>query len=171
MNLVELNNNSKLEKRLNTDKNTIHSYLPLYDNLLRPIKNTATNILEVGVRFGGSIQLWHDYFPRAMIYGCDIQDEIQIPELKTNSRVLLKLDGNAYTKDYVERNFGNKKFDFLIDDGPHTLESQEKFIELYSSLLNKNGILIIEDVQDLTNLFYLKKKHLNILNNILRHII
>ena len=50
------------------------------------------------------------------------------------------------------------KFDFLIDDGPHSLISQEKFVELYSPLLNENGILIIEDVQDISWLENLKNK-------------
>ena len=65
---------------------------------------------------------------------------------------------NAYTKEYVQKNFENKKFDFLIYDGPHSLESQEKFIELYSPLLSENGILIIEDVQHINWLEKLKNK-------------
>lgn len=35
----------------------------------------------------------------------------------------------------------------MLDDGPHTLQSQKDFIKLYSHLLSDNGILIIEDVQ------------------------
>jgi len=38
------------------------------------------------------------------------------------------------------------------------LASQEKFIELYSPLLSDNGILIIEDVQDINWLENLKNK-------------
>jgi O-antigen biosynthesis protein len=153
MKLVEINTHG-------SDKNSLHSYLPLYDILLKPIKDTATNILELGVASGGSINLWYNYFTKAIIYGCDITDSMfeNMQELKTNNRVLLKLDTNAYTKEYVQKNFGNKKFDFLLDDGPHSLESQEKFIELYSPLLSENGILIIEDVQDITWLENLKNK-------------
>ena len=81
-----------------------------------------------------------------------------IQELKKNNRVLLKLDENAYTKKYVKKNFGHKKFDLLIDDEPHTLRSQVKFIELYSPLLSENGILIIEDVQNIKHLENLKNK-------------
>jgi hypothetical protein len=40
----------------------------------------------------------------------------------------------------------NKRFDVMIDDGPHTLESMLKFIRLYSKLMTDNGILIIEDI-------------------------
>ena len=38
------------------------------------------------------------------------------------------------------------KFDFILDDGPHTLESIKKFIQLYSKVITNDGILFIEDV-------------------------
>jgi|TARA_R110002110_G_C13405343_1_gene713116 8-demethyl-8-alpha-L-rhamnosyltetracenomycin-C 2'-O-methyltransferase len=151
MTLVKLNNR-------HTDKNTRHSYLPLYDTLLNSIKDTANSVLEIGVNTGGSIKLWHDYFTKASIYGCDILDKIKIPELKTNDRVFLHLDENAYTKEYVQRKFKNKKFDFILDDGVHRVESQMNFIELYSPLLSENGILIIEDIKSLEWLDELKNK-------------
>ena len=53
------------------------------------------------------------------------------------------MNDDAYTETFIQEKFKNKKFDFLLDDGPYTLESQEKFIELYSPLLSENGILII----------------------------
>ena len=70
MSLVELNNDF-------TDKNTTHSYLPLYDKLLKTLKNTAKNVLEVGIgdfetKNGGSLLLWSNYFTNATIYGIDI---------------------------------------------------------------------------------------------------
>ena len=65
---------------------------------------------------------------------------------------------DIYHLEYVQKNFENKKFDFLLDDGPHTLGSQGKFIELYSPLLSENGILIIEDVKYINWLNYLINK-------------
>ena len=59
--LEEIVDNSK------TDKNTLHSYLPLYQELLKGKKETAKNILEVGISQGGSIKLWHDYFTNAIL--------------------------------------------------------------------------------------------------------
>ena len=38
--------------------------------------------------------------------------------------------------------------DFAIDDGPHSLASQQRFLELYLPLLNDGGIAVIEDIQD-----------------------
>ena len=55
-----------------TDKNTVHSYLPLYQNLLINKKETAKNVLEVGIYLGGSIKLWSDFFINANVYGLDI---------------------------------------------------------------------------------------------------
>jgi hypothetical protein len=42
----------------------------------------------------------------------------------------------------------NIRCDFLLDDGPHTLESMKQFITLYTQIMTQDGILIIEDVQD-----------------------
>ena len=54
-----------------TDKNTAHSYLPLYQQLLVGKKETAKNVLEVGISAGGSIKLWSDFFTNATVYGLD----------------------------------------------------------------------------------------------------
>ena len=49
MSLEEIVDNMK------TDKNTIHSYLPLYQKLLINKRESAKNVLEVGISYGGSI--------------------------------------------------------------------------------------------------------------------
>ena len=43
----------------------------------------------------------------------------------------------------------NVKFDIMIDDGPHTLESMISFIEYYLPMLADDGIFVIEDVQSI----------------------
>ena len=136
-----------------TDKNTVHSYLDLYHTLVCSKKETAKNILEVGIYRGGSIKLWHDFFDNAMIYGLD-RDDIDNPhmtnEIKNKERIYLFTSIDAYNENYFNSNFLSKKirFDVLLDDGPHTLESMKKFINLYSQVMTDDGILIIEDVQD-----------------------
>jgi len=66
MSLEEIADNSR------TDKNTLHSYLPLYQQLLESKKETAKNILEIGIYNGGSIKLWNDFLKNANIHGLDI---------------------------------------------------------------------------------------------------
>lgn len=145
MSLVKLADNSR------TDKNTIHSYLPLYDTLLKSKKDTAKNVLEVGIFSGGSIKLWHDYFTNATVYGLDISPIDKIWDgIKNNERIILHASTNAYDTNFFNVNFLNKgiKCDFMLDDGPHSLDSMLQFIKLYSQIMTDDGILIIEDVQD-----------------------
>lgn len=133
-----------------TDKNTVHSYLELYESLLFHKKETAKHVLEVGIYQGGSIKLWHDYFVNATVYGLDIMHFNNVySKIKNNDRIVLHTSTDAYNEETFRNNFLNKniKCDFMLDDGPHTLESMIKFIKLYSQIMTDDGILIIEDVQ------------------------
>lgn len=155
MSLEELVDNSK------TDKNTKHSYLPLYQQLLISKKETARNVLEVGIFHGGSIQLWSDFFTNATVYGVDIMNINDVPNvLKDNKNIILQTSTDAYNNDFFIANFLNKNlyFDFMLDDGPHSLESMKQFIQLYSQIMTDDGILIIEDVQSWDWIDILKKE-------------
>jgi hypothetical protein len=134
-----------------TDKNTTHSYLPLYQQLLVNKKETAKNVLEVGIwKGGGSIKLWNDFFTNAIVYGLDIIhiNDIDTTSIKNNEKIILYTSIDAYNPDFFITNFLNKniKFDFMLDDGPHTLETMRQFIKLYSQIMTDDGILIIEDI-------------------------
>jgi hypothetical protein len=144
MSLEQLVDNSR------TDKNTVHSYLPLYEKLLNKKKLTAKNILEIGIYNGGSIKMWSDYFINAKVYGLDILHLDSIPDyIKNDDRIILYTSTDGYNMDFFNNNFLNKdiKYDLLLDDGPHTLQSMIEFIILYSQIMADDGILIIEDVQ------------------------
>lgn len=147
-----------------TDKNTSHSYLELYDKLLCKKKYTAQNVLEIGLgdfkeKNGGSVKMWRDYFINANIYGLDILGpERVIDELKNDKRVILYTNTDGYNESFFKSAFLDKniKFDFMLDDGPHTLNSMISFIKLYSNVMTDDGILIIEDVQSIEWLQSLK---------------
>lgn len=140
-----------------TDKNTVHSYLPLYDQLLKNKKESAKHVLEVGigdwhqgVTNGGSIKLWHDYFTNATVHALDICSIDRVWNgIKNNNRIKIYASTDAYDKDFFNTHFVQRdiKCDFMLDDGPHTLESMIAFIQLYSQIMTDDGILIIEDVQ------------------------
>lgn len=144
MSLEEIVDNSK------TDKNTTHSYLPLYQKLLENKKETAKNVLEVGIYNGGSIKLWNDFFVNANVYGLGIMNIENVWEgIKNNDKIILHTSTDAYNETFFINHFLNKniQFDFMLDDGPHSLESMKQFIKLYSQVMTDDGILIIEDVQ------------------------
>jgi cephalosporin hydroxylase len=135
-----------------TDKNTVHSYLDLYQNLLITKKETAKNVLEIGIYHGGSIKLWSDFFTNATVYGLDIMHINNVWEgIKNKENIILHTSSDAYNETFFIDNFLNKniKCDFMLDDGPHSLESMKQFIRLYSQIMTDDGILIIEDVQSI----------------------
>ena len=146
MNLVKLADHSR------TDKNTLHSYLPLYQKLFEKKKYTAKNVLEIGIFFGGSIKLWSEYFTSSVIYGLDIMNINDVWEgIKNNNKIKLYTSTDAYDEEFFKINLLDKniKFDIMLDDGPHTLDSMKKFINLYSQMMTNDGILVIEDVQSM----------------------
>lgn len=157
---------SEIVDNCRTDKNTIHSYLDLYQSLMVSIQYDAKNVLEIGIGDGGqgidnggSIKLWHDYFINAKIHALDICSKDRIWEgIKDKERIILYELTDAYNEDLFKINFIDKniKLDMALDDGPHSLESMKKFITMYSPILSDIGILIIEDVQDMSWLEQLK---------------
>jgi hypothetical protein len=135
-----------------TDKDSSHSYLPLYQELLKGKKDTAKNVLEVGIYSGGSIKLWNEFFTNATVYGLDIRNINEIWDgVKNNEKIVLYTSTDAYNEDFFKKHFldNNVKCDFMLDDGPHSLESMIQFIRLYSQIMTDDGILIIEDVQSI----------------------
>lgn len=143
MSLIDLVDNT------HTDKNTTHSYLSLYQQLLQSKKETATDVLEVGIQCGGSIKLWKDFFPNATVVGVDVMKEKEVWDEIRHDRIQLYTERDAYETDFFVSTFLEKetRFDFLLDDGPHTLDSMVRFIQLYAQIMKEDGILIIEDVQ------------------------
>ena len=127
-----------------TDKNTSHSYLPIYEELFAPFRTTCSNILEVGIFDGGSMKLWHDYFPNANVYGFDLN--MSRNKYVPPPRVHLS-EEDAYQVEVVKR-FNPGSFDVVIDDGWHTLESMCAFAGLYHRLVRPGGYLIVEDLQE-----------------------
>jgi hypothetical protein len=154
MSLKELIDNSK------TDKDTTHSYLDLYQSLLEKKSETATKVLEIGIHKGGSIKMWDDFFINADVYAVDIlPTETMWEELLNKESIHLYNSEDAYNPGFVQNEFidNNFHFDVILDDGPHTLQSMIQFIKIYLPLLKSDGILIIEDVQQMEWLDILKE--------------
>jgi cephalosporin hydroxylase len=143
------------EKDGGTDKDTFHSYIELYERLLAPFVDKAITLVEIGIQYGGSMLLWQDYLPKAQFVFVDNVNCI-------HPKILDHLDPKRTSfvfQDAYNENTANAVrsiadsglpggIDFIIDDGPHTLQSQVDFLRLYLPLLNEGGIALIEDVQD-----------------------
>jgi len=139
-----------------TDKDHLHSYFETYESLFTPMKETANAVLEIGIgdfyeENGGSIWLWRQFFTNAKIYGIDTLPAGRVhPSIVNDESVVLHTGTDAYDEKFVHNAFLYPciRFDVIIDDGPHTLESMRECIRLYSSMLTDTGMLVIEDVQE-----------------------
>lgn len=120
------------------------AYLKAYALIFAPLRDTKESVGEIGVDGGGSLLMYADYFHSATAVGMDISQE---PEA---------IIGHPRIKFHQENAYGSKGYDamkdhgpfaLLVDDGPHTIESQKHFCAHYPHLLIPNGIAIVEDVQ------------------------
>jgi ubiquinone/menaquinone biosynthesis C-methylase UbiE len=153
MKLVEILNEFNLDSDFlsrgytegGTDKNTYHSYIEnFYEKEFEPYREKEIKLLEIGIETGGSLKLWKEYFLNSKsIVGIDITDE-KIDNKYRNIDGVTMYFGDAYDKKFSDK---FDQFDIIVDDGPHTLESQLKSIELYLPKLKKNGLFVIEDIQ------------------------
>jgi glycosyltransferase involved in cell wall biosynthesis len=136
-----------------TDKDSVHSYVEVYEQFLEPILEKDGSLLEIGIRYGGSIVLWNELLKNYKIFGIDTQDILHenIREYVKDYPKKITLEfRDAYCKETIDhiRFIYPKGFDIIIDDGPHTEKSQLKCIDLYLDLLKDEGVLVIEDIQN-----------------------
>jgi hypothetical protein len=142
-----------------TDKATIHNYTGVYKYLLDQYRDMECNLLEIGVQYGGSALLWHEYLPQSWLDLVDLCDQV-------NDIIWDQLDPdrfdfyetNAYSATAL-RTFAGKKYHVIIDDGSHKKDDILFVAKYYYDLLANKGVLIIEDIPDekilkeLTDLF------------------
>jgi 23S rRNA U2552 (ribose-2'-O)-methylase RlmE/FtsJ len=122
-----------------TDKYQLGYYDHFYEKHFKSYVKSPVNILEIGIRGGGSIKIWKEYFhPDSNVYGGDISPFNEIPNC-------ICYQADMYTQDSLNL-FEDLYFDIVIDDGPHTYESFEMVITKYYSKLKDGGILVVEDI-------------------------
>lgn len=129
-----------------------HVYTELYGPLLNQYVDKKITMLEIGVRWGGSLLMWSDYFTneKSTIYGIDIKNQLTpSTQEEINKRKNISLYfGNAYSDATINNIFKDIKFDFILDDGSHREEDQIKYFNKYYRMLNEGGIMISEDFYD-----------------------
>lgn len=135
-----------------TDKNNPHTYCDFYEDLFEQYLNKEINILEIGSEFGCSAVLFNKYLPKANIVSVDINPSIVNSKSKNmvNSKVSFHTL-NAFTSEGINfcRSLHPDGYDIIIDDGPHTLESQIFSAQHYTHLLKQNGSMVIEDIPEI----------------------
>lgn len=133
-----------------TDKAKEHSYDVFYDEEFKKYKDKKGMILEIGVQYGGSSLLWYEYLPNFKIVMTDIRNQVHpIIWEKMKKERYEYIDMDSFNQESINQLKSKypEGFDIIIEDGPHTLESQIFAIKEYSKLLKEDGILVIEDIQ------------------------
>jgi hypothetical protein len=138
-----------------SDKGTTHDYINgYYSKEFSSVRTNKLKILEIGVHRGPSMKLLRDWFVNSEITGIDpfgdslpegIADEIR----KMGDITIIQDD--AYTQKILDI-FEDNSLDYIIDDGPHTLDSQLYSLNHWYKKIKSGGKLIIEDIQSLTAL-------------------
>ena len=135
------------------DKDDVHSYLEVYEEILAPYRHTAKSILEIGLMSGESLRMWSEYFD-GTVYGIDISVK-PIDGMADLSKAIfegynIKI-GDASNPDDVKKFFNKIKFDVVIEDASHNIEQQLQIYSVLKKYMGKDSIYIIEDVQDIDN--------------------
>lgn len=144
MNIVETVRGNRA--RYDTDKiDDGHHYEGVYQGEMERLAKVlsdggSVSIMEIGVLRGGSVRLWGDLLPGAHIDALDIVDRT---EGNLPPGAVLHI-GDAYAG---KPQWLCDTYDLIIDDGPHTVESQIACIRLYADALKSDGRLLVEDVQ------------------------
>lgn len=129
--------------RHDTDKNTTHSYGPVYERIFSEFNRDAEiDLLEIGVWRGASLAAWREYFPDATIIGVEKGNTLSLDciDIEKDPKMSLVVSD---IKDWVP----SRKFDIVIDDGSHELSDVLWTASHYPQRLKNGGVLIIEDLK------------------------
>lgn len=151
--VIDWSYNKKYTDKFRMDSSCGHSFIEVYERYLPKSKT----ILELGTQQGGFIKFCKDQLD-VFFVGVDLYPYPKIHEncwVDNNSFNYLADDfyvGNGFSEpflDWIKIKGYSNYFDLVIDDGPHTLESQVWIIKKIPQLLSENGVFICEDVDNI----------------------
>ncbi|CAL9406093.1 hypothetical protein [Streptomyces sp. enrichment culture] len=139
----------RLALRYESDKwGGVHWFTGHYDRHLRPLRDQAVRILEIGIGgyddllpSGASLKMWKRYFPRGLVFGVDIFDKSACdqPRVKT-------LRGRQDDPEFMRRVAEEHgPFDVIIDDGSHINAHMRTSFSVMFPHLRNGGFYVIED--------------------------
>jgi SAM-dependent methyltransferase len=138
-----------LAYKFGTDKSKDdHGYTNLYQMLFDPIRWTVTNVTEMGVSAGQSLQVWFHYFPNAHIHGFDPYHDMDRAETLFSGHRVHIYRQDVLDPDVTLQDVGlvSESMDIVIEDGFHTVDQQEAFLQKLFTIVKPGGYYIIEDV-------------------------
>lgn len=138
----------------------IHNYTAIYSALFGTLHDQPLLILELGLgtnnmnltsnmgaegKPGASLRGWRDLFPRALVYGADIDRGILFEEDRIKTFYCDQLDSLAIRNLWSQPDL-QSGMDIIIDDGLHTFDANTSFLDGSLEHLRPGGVYIIEDI-------------------------
>ena len=94
---------------------------------------------------GASLRVWRDYFPRARVYGADIDEDVLFSDERIGTFHVDQTDDESIRK--MWQKLPDVKFDLMIDDGLHEYDAGISLFEGSIERLLEHGEYVIEDVK------------------------
>lgn len=120
------------------------NYFDIYEHHFSRFRKKPVTIVEIGVGYGGSLQMWKSYFgSKAQIIGVDI-----IPICKSCEEKQIEVHIGSQSDRIFLSELKNKipLIDILIDDGGHMMDQQIITFEELFSHIKDNGVYLCEDM-------------------------
>jgi predicted O-methyltransferase YrrM len=132
-----------------SDKGTMHSYIDLYEKYF-VTKKSNVSLLEIGMMTGGSMHLWQKYFEKYKLVGMDLSPDWNVKrpfqsDLNADSNITLIFGVDSRSASVPDA-VSEQQFDFVIDDGDHSVLAQMDTFRNYWPHLKTGGVYFIEDV-------------------------
>ena len=157
--LCEIMGRNKSDKG-NKDLTRSHNYTTIYSRLFKEQRDNPIELFELGLgtnninipsnmgvsgRPGASLYGWAEFFPKAKIYGADIDRGILFNEGRIKTFWCDQLDPSAISNMWQTPDLKDKQFDIIIEDGLHILDAQICFFKNSIKKVKPGGYYIIED--------------------------
>ena len=130
-----------------TDKcSMMHNYLDKYAFFLEKFRTQPIRLLELGVFNGSSVRMWQEYFPRAEIFGVDIEASCRQYE---DERIhIIQADLSDAAQVSMLREIHPR---IIVDDASHIVSHQLLALFTLFDVLPRGGVYILEDLETSLN--------------------
>ena len=135
------NNSSEITNEISNKFSEI--FRDIYEILFRKVKDNELLLLNIGLN-EERIKYLINYFNKSLLFGIGVKNDIDI-DIKNNNIIKLYLETSPFD---INLESSNIKFDIIICNYENELNKIVFLINTYSKILNKNGILIIEDINE-----------------------
>lgn len=158
--LCEIMGRNKSDKG-NKNLTVSHNYTTIYSKLFKELRDQPIELFELGLgtnnidvpsnmgvngRPGASLYGWSEFFPKAEIYGADIDNHILFNTDRIYTFWCDQTDPDSICELWGHEEIRDKQFDIIIEDGWHNHQAQICFFENSIHKVKDGGYYIIEDV-------------------------